>query len=259
MVRALAKWWQILSKEPPVCQRETAVQPPSAGLRPRHRGQPAGARSVSAQNHRHRPDREGAQEEATDSVPSSVVDGPSRIGAEAHPDARDEEDPAVGRAQDALAEVLPGHDRVQRHGAPVGDPEGEGEAPERALAAWRRGRARSARLQAQRRSAGCAWRRPDRPRSRCRRGRRSTSGPTPRGSPAAAILAHALVDGVGDQMEERPRMRRAAAEVRERDGPERPGSPGRPTPEARSGTEPATVVRHWGSAGAISGPPHWRA
>ena len=46
VVSVLAKWWQILARKHHPCQRETAVQPPSAGLG-RGTGAATGALSVT--------------------------------------------------------------------------------------------------------------------------------------------------------------------------------------------------------------------
>src|SRR5499427_10472961 len=59
-----------------------------------------------------------------------VVDDPARVGSQSHADAGNEKDAAVGRADGALAEVLPRHYRVERHHAAVADAEDHGQRVE---------------------------------------------------------------------------------------------------------------------------------
>src|SRR3989304_5459876 len=76
--------------------------------------------------HRQPPEGEGSEEEPPVRA-QRVVDGAARIGAQPHPHGGDEEHRPVGRAHDALAEVLPRDKGVEWHGAAIAHSEDERE------------------------------------------------------------------------------------------------------------------------------------
>src|SRR5258705_1624747 len=206
-------------------------------------------RGPERHGHRHRHGADGARGQEEPRIGAEgIVEKAAAERAQPHPDARDEEHGAKRRAQRLLAEVLPGHQGIERHGGPVGDAEDEGQGRQRAEIADEEEGEHGEGLERQRHDEGRLGadtvghdagahssedrRQPREPQQARRRHPR-----------------HALVDGVGDEMEDRPGVGRAAREMRQRDRPEGPAPKNHARPHPHR-----TRLRRMSAVGGERGP-----